>query len=44
MTVSMRVLSAGEGYQYLLKSIAAGDGDRDMASPPTRYYTEMSTP
>ncbi|MCK3769777.1 relaxase domain-containing protein [Microbacterium aerolatum] len=40
----MRVLSAGEGYRYLLKSIAAGDGDRDVASSLTRYYTEAGTP
>lgn len=26
VTVSMRVMSAGDGYKYLLKSIAAGDG------------------
>lgn len=40
----MRVLSAGDGYRYLLKSVAAGDGDRDMASPLTRYYAEKGTP
>jgi len=40
----MRVLSAGDGYRYLLKSVAAGDGDRDMASPLTRYYVEKGTP
>ena len=32
MTVSMRVMSAGTGYQYLLKSVAAGDGTG--AHPP----------
>lgn len=26
MTVSMRVMSAGYGYKYLLKTVAAGDG------------------
>ncbi len=40
----MRVLSAGEGYRYLLKTVAAGDGDRDMSSPLTRYYAEKGTP
>jgi hypothetical protein len=33
MTVSMRVMSAGDGYKYLLKSVAAGDGDRELATP-----------
>ncbi|WP_460817521.1 MobF family relaxase [Microbacterium petrolearium] len=40
----MRVLSAGEGYRYLLKSIAAGDTGRDLATSLTRYYTEAGTP
>jgi conjugative relaxase-like TrwC/TraI family protein len=40
----MRVLSAGEGYRYLLKTVAAGDGDRDLSTPLTRYYTEQGTP
>ncbi|AZH80465.1 conjugal transfer protein [Microbacterium sp. Y-01] len=40
----MRVLSAGEGYKYLLKSIAASDGDRDLAVSLTRYYAEAGTP
>lgn len=44
VTVSMRVLSAGDGYRYLLRSIATGDGDRDLASPLTRYYAEKGTP
>lgn len=40
----MRVLSAGEGYRYLLKSIAAGDTGRDLATSLTRYYAEAGTP
>jgi hypothetical protein len=28
MTVSIKRLSAGLGYRYLMKSVAAGDGDR----------------
>ena len=32
MTVSMRVMSAGDGYKYLLKSVAAGDGDRSLST------------
>lgn len=44
VTVSMRVLSAGEGYRYLLKSIAAGDTGRDLATSLTRYYSAAGTP
>lgn len=44
MTVSMRKLSPGAGYRYLLKSVAAGDGNRSLSSPLTRYYAEAGTP
>jgi conjugative relaxase-like TrwC/TraI family protein len=44
MTVSLRRMSAGNGYQYLLRSVAAGDGDRVLSTPLTRYYTEVGTP
>ena len=44
MTVSMRVMSAGDGCKYLLRTVAAGDGDRSLASPLTRYYGEAGTP
>lgn len=44
MTVSMRVMLAGDGYKYLLKTIAAADGDRSLSTPLTRYYAEASTP
>ena len=44
MTESMRVMSAGDGYKYLLKSVAAGDGNRDLVTPLTRYYAETGTP
>jgi conjugative relaxase-like TrwC/TraI family protein len=40
----MRVISAGDGYRYLLKSVAAGDGNRDLSTPLTRYYHEKGTP
>jgi hypothetical protein len=29
----MRVMHAGQGYLYLLKTVAAGDGDRDLSTP-----------
>lgn len=40
----MRVMSAGDGYKYLLKSVAAGDGNRDLSTPLTRYYAEAGSP
>lgn len=44
MTMSMRVMSAGAAYRYLLKSVAVGDGSRDMTAPLIRYYTAKGTP
>ncbi|MDR2381290.1 MAG: relaxase domain-containing protein, partial [Bifidobacteriaceae bacterium] len=44
MTVSMRVITAGDGYKYVLKSVVAGDGDRSLSTPLTRYYTEVGCP
>ena len=44
MTVSMRVMSAGDGYKYLLRTVASGDGERALSTPLTRYYTEEGTP
>lgn len=40
----MQVMSAGAGYQYLLRSVAAGEGDRALSTPLTRYYAEVGTP
>lgn len=40
----MRVMSSGDGYRYLLKSVVVGDGQRDFAEPLTRYYAEHGTP
>ena len=44
VTASMRVMSAGDGYKYLLRTVVAGDGDRALSTPLTRYYTEDGTP
>ncbi|MDR2973557.1 MAG: relaxase domain-containing protein [Propionibacteriaceae bacterium] len=44
MTVSLHLMSAATGYEYLLKSVVTGDGNRDLSSPLTRYYTEVGTP
>lgn len=40
----MRRMSAGTGYRYLLRSVAAGDGNRALSTPLTRYYSETGTP
>ncbi|QOD09528.1 hypothetical protein [Rathayibacter toxicus] len=44
MTVSISVMTPGEGYLYLLNSVVNGDGDRDAAKAITRYYQESGTP
>ncbi len=44
MTVSMRVMSAGDGYKYLLRTVAAADGDRSLSTSLTRYYAEAGNP
>ncbi|AMS06895.1 conjugal transfer protein [Acidipropionibacterium acidipropionici] len=40
----MRVMSAGDGYKYLLRTVAAGDGNRSLSTPLTRYYNAEGTP
>ncbi|HVB51749.1 MAG TPA: relaxase domain-containing protein, partial [Acidimicrobiales bacterium] len=43
--MTIRRLSVGSGYKYLLKSIAASDGpERIDTSDLVRYYTETGTP
>ena len=44
MTVTINKMSAGHGYEYFLRTVAAGDGDRSLSTPLTRYYTEEGTP
>ena len=44
VTVSLRRMSAGTGYQYLLRSVAVGDGARVLSTPLTRYYSAVGTP
>jgi conjugative relaxase-like TrwC/TraI family protein len=44
VTVTISKLSAGRGYEYFLRTVAAGDGDRSLSTPLTRYYTEHGTP
>lgn len=44
MVMTIRVMSSGKGYEYLLNSVVAGDGQRDMGTPLTHYYTETGCP
>lgn len=44
MTMSIRKVSAGDGYAYLLRSGVRGDGDRSALDQVTRYYLEAGTP
>nr|WP_308420209.1 relaxase domain-containing protein [Pseudoclavibacter endophyticus] len=37
-------MSARDGYKYLLRTVAAGDGDRPLFAPFARYYAEAGTP
>lgn len=40
----MRVMSAGDGYRYLLRNVAAGDRNRELTTPLTLHYQEKGTP
>ena len=40
MTVTIKSMHAGQGVDYLLRTVAAGDGDRSLRDPLTRYYAE----
>lgn len=40
----MRVMSAGDGYKYLLRSVVTGDDDRSLSTPLTRYFAEVGNP
>ena len=44
MTVTIKSMHAGQGVDYLLRTVAAGDGDRSLRDPLTRYYAEEGTP
>jgi hypothetical protein len=44
MTVSMHPMQVGSGVAYLLSSVTVGDGNRDLATPLTRYYQEKGNP
>ncbi|RXZ70315.1 MobF family relaxase [Agromyces albus] len=37
-------MSAGDGFRYLLRTVAANDGERSLSTPLTRYYSAKGTP
>ncbi len=44
MTVSIRRMTTGSGFRYLMESVASGDGAAERTSPLTRYYADSGTP
>lgn len=44
VVMSMRVMSAGSGYRYLLRTTVVADSERSMSDALTRYYAEKGTP
>jgi conjugative relaxase-like TrwC/TraI family protein len=44
VTMSIRRMSLGAGYRYLMSSVARADGSGYAASALTRYYAESGTP
>jgi conjugative relaxase-like TrwC/TraI family protein len=44
VTVSIKRMSAGDGYRYLMRSVAVGDAGREASTPLTRYYAQSGNP
>jgi conjugative relaxase-like TrwC/TraI family protein len=44
MTVSIRRMTTGNGFRYLMESVTDRDGAVERSSPVTRYYAETGTP
>ncbi len=42
--ISLRRMTLGSGYRYLMESVAVGDGAPVQSSNLTRYYAESGTP
>jgi len=42
--ISIRRISLGGGFRYLMESVAVGDGAAGRSSPLERYYAESGTP
>jgi conjugative relaxase-like TrwC/TraI family protein len=42
--ISLRKMTLGSGYRYLMESVAAGDGGRHQSTSLSAYYAESGTP
>ena len=42
--ISLRRMTLGSGYRYLMESVAVGDGAPGHTSNLTRYYATSGTP
>ena len=42
--ISLRKVTLGSGYRYLMESIAAGDGARRQSTSLSAYYAVSGTP
>ncbi len=42
--ISVRRMSLGAGYRYLMESVASGDGVRAQSTSLTDYYAQSGTP
>ncbi|MGI8753289.1 MAG: MobF family relaxase [Acidimicrobiales bacterium] len=42
--ITIRRVSLGAGYKYLMESVAGGDGASHLSNNLTRYYAESGTP
>jgi hypothetical protein len=42
--ISLRKMTLGSGYRYLMESVAAGDGKRLQSKTLTDYYAKSGTP
>src|SRR5687767_4289008 len=44
VTMSIRRMTLGSGYRYLMSSVARGDSGGPTTSPLTGYYAQAGTP
>lgn len=44
MTVTIKAMCTGQGVDYLLRTVGAGDGDRSLRDSRTRYSIGEATP
>ncbi|HLR57519.1 MAG TPA: hypothetical protein VK098_04980 [Beutenbergiaceae bacterium] len=44
VTVTIKAMCTGQGVDYLLRTVGAGDGDRSLRDSRTRYSIGEATP